>query len=274
MRALRPLLVHATLLAAGATAPHNAPNAARSSLRVCPLPLARPLVPRAANAQVAGLRQRCDARSRQSGACGAIPAACASASRQGKARRVPTAQSLPPAPDSGVPGADASFAARREVCFTLEGDIFARYQSFPVGRRGSNRGGHTQARQQLLRPGLRPTALGGEESVQGSLATSIRPALLCRRRRRRLPRRCPPRCPPKSTLARCTRWTRGRGPSTPKVGAGACSARHGSCPCRQRGCGGRGPTAPPAKRAPWRPLTGCAAAAAPRLPPCAARAGV
>jgi hypothetical protein len=37
-----------------------------------------------------------------------------------------------PLSDSKHPAADQSFFQRRELCFTLEGDIFARYQAFKV----------------------------------------------------------------------------------------------------------------------------------------------
>ena len=35
-------------------------------------------------------------------------------------------------PDSKHPRADPSFLQRRELCFTLDGDIFVRYLSFKV----------------------------------------------------------------------------------------------------------------------------------------------
>lgn len=36
-------------------------------------------------------------------------------------------------PDSSHAAADSSFSNRRELCFTLEGEIFVRYQSYKVG---------------------------------------------------------------------------------------------------------------------------------------------
>lgn len=36
------------------------------------------------------------------------------------------------AADGKQPQADAGFFARREFCFTMDGDIFVRYQSFKV----------------------------------------------------------------------------------------------------------------------------------------------